>query len=222
MAEGDKQAWITKLIESIPALLIVLGVGMLILGFAEGIKYNQWLPITDPLGRAGAFVTGAILLGLGVYSWTATKSPSLTPSAYGIKINHPKSGDRIVDVVDVRGTIKKPVPEGFTLRVFRIYPDSDAFVPVGGKARVDMQSGTWEADRCSVGGKTGDKRAIAVYLVGASGSALIEYHTEAARVHRRTIDRLFDATKIEGEFLPPVGLRTQDMFECDRVPVWRA
>lgn len=220
MAEGGKEALLSKLIDSVPALLIVAGGVLIVLGLAGGITYNGWLPITELPARIGACALGIVGLSFGVYFWKATKGPMLNATVYGIRIEHPKDGDRL-HIVDVRGTIKKSIPQGYGLRVFRIYPGSDNFTPVGSKARIEIEKGTWEADHCHVGGKTGDRRALAAFIVGPSGAALIEYHNEAMRVHRKTLDQLRAAGGGDGDFLPSIELRTEDMAECHRIAVWR-
>jgi hypothetical protein len=50
----------------------------------------------------------------------------------------------------VRGTIKKALPSGYTVRVLRVYSDL-AFTPLK-QARVSAENGTWEANDCVVGG----------------------------------------------------------------------
>ena len=219
MAEDTKTTLIAKLLDSLPTLLVILGVALLVLGLAGGVTYNGWLPIPDAAGRVGAATAGIAICGIGLYLSRTSKATALTSSAYGIKITHPKDGDE-VEVVDVRGTIKKALPEGYSLRIFRIYPGSDRMTPIG-KANVDIEKGAWEAERCHVGGKSGDKRSIAAFIVGQSGIALIDYHNEAVQTHRRTMEQLRAAGAGEGEYLPAIGSRTLDMVECHRVPIKR-
>jgi hypothetical protein len=156
MAEGIKEEIVSKLIDSVPALLTLLGVVLILLGLAGGVSYNQWFPISELEARVAAVVAGTILIGLGFFSW---RTHVIVPKArsYGIDIDQPKDGDR-VDIVDVRGRIRNPLPEGYTLRVLRIYPGSESFVPIG-EARVEIGKGAWEAERCNIGGRTGDRRS---------------------------------------------------------------
>jgi hypothetical protein len=160
MAEGVKDI-VSKLIDSVPSLLIVLGVLLLVLGLSGGITYNQWLPIPDLTARIASIAVGAIILGLGVsFGWVAkTRTPALLAKNFGIEIEHPRNGD-VVGTVDVRGTLKKAPPDGYTLKIFRIYPGSGSFLSVG-DAKVKSEDGTWEAEQCDIGGKTGDRRALA-------------------------------------------------------------
>jgi hypothetical protein len=218
MTEDAKNAVLTKLLESLPTLLVMLGVGLLVLGLAGGITYNAWLPIPDTVGRTGAVVAGVVVCGIGLLLFRSSKTASVIASNYGIRITHPKDGDEI-EIADVTGTIRKSLPEGYSLRIFRIYPGSERITPIG-TASVDIESGTWIAAHCHAGGKTGDKRSIAAFLVGASGVALIEYHNEAGQLHRKTLDQL-RAAGLDGDYLPAIGTRTTDMFECHRVLVKR-
>jgi len=217
MAEG-KEELLSKLIDSVPVLLIVLGAVLLALGLAGGVTYNQWFPISEIGARIAAGVAGIAVFLLGV---SRSKAQVVLPKAkkYGIKIDHPRDSD-VVDVVDVRGSIGKPLPEGYTLKIFRIYPGPDSYIPIA-DARVHVETGKWEAERCDIGGKAGDKRSIGVYLVGPNGTALLHYYEIARRVHRSTMDELRKATGDEGSYLPPIEKRTPDMIECHRVSVLR-
>jgi hypothetical protein len=219
MSEGIKEEIVSKLIDSFPALLTVLGVVLVLLGLAGGVSYNQWFPISELEARVAAVVAGTILLGLGFFSW---RTRVIVPKAqsYGIEIDYPKDGDR-VDIVDVRGRIKKPLPEKYTLRVLRIYPGSDSFVPMG-EARVEIGKSTWVAEQCNIGGRTGDRRSIGVYLVGPDGVVLLNYFDKAVRIHRRVMDQLKDASGKEStEYLPNIERGTTDMIPCARVSVSR-
>ena len=218
MAEDAKTAWVAKLLDSLPTLLVVLGIALLVLGLAGGIAYNSWLPIPDPVGRIGAAIAGIAIFGVGLFLFRSSKPTGVIVSTYGIRINYPKDGDEI-ETVDVTGTIKKALPDGYSLRIFRVYPGSDRMTPIG-KASIDIEKGTWLADHCHAGGKPGDRRSFAAFLVGPSGLALIEYHNEAGQVHRKTLDQLRNAS-IDGDYLPAIGARTNDMFECHRVLIKR-
>ncbi len=78
----------------------------------------------------------------------------------------------------------------------------------------------WIADNCNVGGKSGDRRSIAAFIVGPSGAALIEYHYDAGRVHRKTVLELEQLTqKQRDDWLPALPVDTPDMVECHRVPI---
>ena len=101
-----------------------------------------------------------------------------------------------------------------------MYPKSDSYVPVGA-ARVVIERGTWVAEGCNIGGKTGDRRYIGAYLVGPSGSVLLNYYATAERVHKTVMKRLKNATGEESDYLPLIEERTKDMVECHRVTVRR-
>src|SRR6266849_2464468 len=78
----------------------------------RGITFHQWLPIAEVWARIGAGTVGALILGLGFFSWT--RRCSLPKSRnYRIEINYPTKNDE-VDTFDVKGTIKKALPENYT------------------------------------------------------------------------------------------------------------
>lgn len=217
MAGGWKEQIVAKLVESLPALLIVLGGFLIVLGVAGGITYGGWLPIAGVGWRVGAVGVGLLIIGLGFYP--RREPPTPHGSSFGIKIEYPQPGDR-VDVLDVRGTLKKAPPAGYALKIFRVYPGSDSFVPIGG-GRMSVTAGTWEAYQCDIGGKPGDRRFVAAYLVGPSGMALLDYHAKAVAVHRTTLEQLKNVQGAQEAHLPPIERRTQDMIECHRVQVIR-
>ena len=144
MSEDLKEQVVGKLVESVPALLIVLGSFLVLMGVTSGITYHGWLPIVDVAGRIGAVVLGLLLIGLGFYR--RVDSQVSDTRRYGIKIENPAPGEK-VDDFSVRGTIKKPPPNGYSLKVFRIYPGPDSFIPIG-EGRISIADGTWQADRC--------------------------------------------------------------------------
>jgi hypothetical protein len=214
MGDDAKQEIISRLIDSVPTLLIVLGVVVNILGLAGGVTYHQWLPINETAWRIGTVVVGMALLALGFFQ---SRKDFTVPQArkYGINIQHPAEGER-VGVVDVKGTIKKALPDGYALKILRIYPGTDNFIPVG-EARVDIEKGIWKAENCDIGGVPGDRRSIGAYLIGPGGAILLDYFVKASRVH----NKLRDEVGKKGEFLPLLEKRTPDMVECDRISVWR-
>jgi len=222
MADEDtKTAAISKLIDRIPTLLVVFGILVVILGIAKGITYSNWLPILDWPSRvaAGAFGIALILMGL-----FGVKPAAILPKAkdYGIAITDPKPGASVV-VTDVRGDIKKPLPDHYTLRVFRVY-DKERFYPLR-ECRIDYERNEWEANGCDLGGAaSGETRIFAVNIVGPDGAALIDYVRSAAQVHNPVRDALEEATKSKVASLPLIEFlgRTRDMIECDRVLVRRA
>jgi hypothetical protein len=221
MAEDIKKTIVEKLLDSFPTLVTVVGAALIVLGLTGGVSHNSWLPIPDMAGRVTAVILGCVMAAVGaaLYFWNQSRRPSrFDPSGYGIKITHPREGDE-VNTVDVRGTIKKALPENHTLRLFRIYPGSAKMSPIG-KATIVLSDGVWTADLCNVGGKSGDRRSIAAFIVGPSGAALIEYYDDAARVHRKTMRELEQLSKQQrDDWLPAIHVDTPDMVECHRVPI---
>lgn len=69
-------------------------------------------------------------------------------------------------------------------------------------------------------GKSGDRRAIAAFIVGQSGAALIDYHDSAGKVHRQTMRELEKLTNQKrDDWLPAIPVDTPDMVECHRVSI---
>ena len=100
MPEGVKETILSKLIESVPVLLIVLGVLLFGLGIAGGVTYHGWFPITELPARVAAIVAGILVFSLSIAM--NRKATNEAPSArrFGIEILYPKEGDE-VDIVDV-------------------------------------------------------------------------------------------------------------------------
>jgi len=219
-ADDIKKTIVEKLLDSFPTLVTILGVALIVLGLAGGITYSEWLPIRETAGRVAAVVLGIIVAlgGVGLYFWTQSRKPTrIDPSQYGIKITYPRAGDE-VKMMDIRGTIKRALPENHTLRLFRIYEgNTPRMTPIG---MATIEDSDWTAHQCDAGGKSGDKRSIAAFIVGPSGAALIEYHDGAARAHRKTMDELEGLTKTKrDDWLPALPANAPDMFECHRVPI---
>jgi hypothetical protein len=205
----------SRLIESIPALLIILAVFFLALGLAGGVTYHDILPMQETTPRVLAGVACIALIGLAVYfSRTAASIVQPRREAYGIAITSPREGNHI-GIVNVEGTIKKKLPIGYTLEMLRMYP-AGGFIPMG-RAEPDYKAGTWRANGCNIGGAPGDARIIGAYLVGPLGRTLFEYYDQANDV----LKFARGLAKKDDIYLPSMK-PTQDMVECARVGVIRA
>ena len=66
MSEDSKADIASKLLDSVPTLLIVLGVALLLLGLAAGITYKGWFPIQEPSARMTAVAAGVLMAGVGI------------------------------------------------------------------------------------------------------------------------------------------------------------
>ena len=224
MEEGSQVKLFSKLIERIPVLLILLGVILFGLGLAGGVTYGGWFPIPDFVARIVAAAAGVIVFAAGWWRLDNRQTHGAVPKAKncGIKIDSPRAGAE-VDIVDVFGKIKKAPPEGYTLEIFKIFPRSQHYAPIG-SGRITIEKESWEARRCNIGGKDkpGDPRDIGAFLVGPGGAALLDYYTQAAHEHRKLMNQLRDSTGEVGNYLPLIKSYTPDMVECDRVSVKRA
>jgi len=222
---------VKKLFERSGLLLIIFGILALFIGFAKGISYNSWLPITDDVGRFGAIGLGAILFFIGLLFLNREPAAPLNASDYGIKILNPGPRE-LVDIVNVSGTAKKKPPEGYTLMIFRIYHETDwPFVPLK-EAYFNEDGKTWYANGCDIGGVKGNDRTLGAYLVGKSGQALIRYYESANAEHRALKQEMLDVIELaksakatvtpkKERFVPRIFNRTTDMIKCHEVHVIR-
>lgn len=220
MAEGVKEAIVNKLLDSVPMALVVLGAVFVLLGLAGGITYQQWLPISDEMPRIASGLIGAVLIGVGIFRSHISKPLVVQPIDYSIKILSPTTGSQVTKV-DVSGSIKKKLPDGYCLRVFRALPGRDILYPLR-KARIDIDNKTWLAEQCDIGGAKGEQRSFVVYLCGPNAEALLDFHSLAVSEHDRTMRELLKATGNQGNYLPWIKTTTRDMHECCRVSVTRS
>jgi Domain of unknown function (DUF4062) len=140
-------------------------------------------------------------------------------ASYGVTITSPPPG-QIEERTDVRGTITRTLPQGFSLWIFRLYDDGRYF-PLR-ECLIRSAVGVWEARNCFVGGRPGDVRWLAVYLVGPDGQALTSFVREAAQVFLPVRDQLAELTGNQRlGFLPTIANRTRDMIELQSIEVKR-
>jgi hypothetical protein len=219
MADDPKTEIASKLLDSVPTLLIILGTVLLILGLAGGITYNDWLPLTDLYARILAVLGGTALIGIGIFQSSRSSTNIPKSGKFGIKITSPAEGDH-VDQLTVRGSIKKELPKGYVLKVLRFYPNN-SYIPLV-DAIVSLDKGTWEASGCSAGGNPGDTRYFTAHLVGPGGIELLNYYRTASNRHNAMREKLMKLTNAIEEYLPPITGKAPDMVECDRVKVYRS
>jgi hypothetical protein len=191
-----------------------LGSVFVILCLAKGVQYKQVLPIDEPWMRAAACAVGVLLIVYGVFR---TSGSSVLPktSDYEIKITHP-SENASVGITEVKGTFKKKkLPDGYTLRILRIYFRDGGYVPL--ERALISEDGTWIAAGCDIGGKPGEGRYIGVYLIGPAGKILLDSFQTASAHHHRTCSK-----NPNYEPMPPLMAFTSDMIECRRISVVRS
>ena len=179
---------VLELLRSRRAFLLVIGTGLFVLALARGVTYRQWLPIDGAPERAllGAFAL--ILFVLGLLLQAPSGMSHRTRRSLGIRILHPAE-NAVVDVVDVRGSIAKSLPEGHELRVLRGYPQQGGLVPVV-NTTVDVEKGEWLAPGFDIGGTAGDARSIEVWVVGPDGAALLDCWLQAQKAHWATVKQV--------------------------------
>ena len=216
MSEGTWPSVLLRLVDRVPLVLLVLGTALLVLGLTSGITYNNWLPMPEPTARIASGVIGLALLAIGSFWSLRAASALIVAGDYGIRITYPRAGDE-VETVDVQGTITRDLAAGYCLRVFRVYPDH-GLVPLT-MAKIDMATKSWVANRCHIGGRKGEMRAFAAYIVGESGEALVAFHDVAVNIHSETMEQARAAKGAVPKYLPPIAKRTKDMFECAEVRV---
>lgn len=165
---------------------------------------------------------GVLLIIIGIVMRGVAPRGPLKIAKYGLKITYPEAGDNLDRVVPVRGTFKTLPPNGYEVRLLRIYPKSDAYYPMG-HASFKLPEKTWEAPDCDLGGDASDVRIIGLYIVGPSGIVLLEYFKLAESAHRATRNELVKLGGTETAFLPlfSKAMKTTDMYECHRIRVMR-
>jgi hypothetical protein len=215
-----------KLIETVPALLLLIGTMLFLLGVAGGVRHKDvQLPIDGLVRQFATSLAGAAVFVLGLWAWARQSAQRITPEEFGITIISPQRGD-VVHTVDVRGTLKKKIPAGYKLRVIRVYPDGRIY-PLR-EATIDPGGATWEARSCDIGGDPGDDRSLAACLCGPGAESVFAYLDDAIPVHNGTIKDLVEAyTKFAATLpsvrpLPPIRQKPPDLVECYRVPLKRA
>jgi hypothetical protein len=212
MAEDYKTELVSRMFESIPILFAILGAAFIVLAAAGGV--DDKLPIKDAWGRIGLGAVGLAFCVPTVIAGGRTKGTIPKPERFGIKIDTPKDREEVTPPFEVRGTIQRPVPDGYTLMLLRIYPERGHYLPLG----APMITGqNWTFGRCETGGKSGDTRDLAACLIGPDAAMLLRYYTMAADEHRKTMKELENATGKPGEFLPLIKERPLDLIECHRV-----
>jgi len=215
MAESEsKWTVIAKLLESFHIIVTILGIAIVLIAILGGVAYKTLIPPIDIAPRCILGVFGLAVVVLGLYLMRSSPGTRL-PNAkdFGVVILQPQRGDRVTSV-DVRGTIKKKPPTGYTLWVFRVYDDQRFWHCR--QCVINEAGDEWTANGCGIGGRGGDSREFSVNLVGPDGSALLSY---VDSVTNRFND-LRNNGKIDS-YPPRIWARTRDMIECKRVAVVR-
>ena len=204
-------AIVEKLFEQPAILVLVLGAGFFLLGAAGGVQYSGWLPIQDDQGRYATVGGGTVLLLVGLLLTLGQRKNKLPAAkSFAAKITEPEKG-LSPDKVKVRGDINRLPPDGYKLMLLRFYADSK-FTPLRVEVKFRQEGSKYEfyANDCVVGGKHGERRTIAAYLVGKSGQALFQYHEEAVKFY---MAQQTDQNK----FMPAITLPTEDMVNLAEV-----
>jgi hypothetical protein len=223
---ADRPDWkteaLSRLWEIFIIILVVAGVVIVVVAAAKGIKIKDWsLSLPDPTSRILLAAFGLLVMALGIYlrkTGSSTETSLPKKEDYGIKISYPQSGSKVGNV-DVGGTIKKALPSGFSLWVFRVYDDG-RFYPLR-QCMISENGDGWEAPNCDPGGKSRDKRWFSVNLVGPDGSALISFVDEAVKRITPVREELAALTGKDVPYLPSVPKRTRDMVPCDSIRIER-
>jgi len=203
-------------------LLLVLGAIFIALGAAGGVTYNRWFPIDNESWRTVVVATGVIFI---VLYFVVRRKPitALDPRAVkslGIKIDHPESNATITGKVDVKGTIARPLPNGYELRILRGYPQG-GFVP-NAQSLCDHDKKTWLVQQFDIGGAKDESRTIEAWLVGPDGRLLLDTWLAAHEVHRGTISQVEKFAPNERvTWLKPITQGTSDMYRCAWIKVTR-
>jgi hypothetical protein len=210
---------IDQILERTHLLLIFLGVACFVLGAAGGLK-KDWLVIEDTPGRVVISLFGLVLVVIGVIIAIRNSGTEPNGKAFDIKIDSP--GDRdAVDIVNVRGRIRKRIPKDYILMIFRIYPQLDNAIYPLYEVTLNDDGKSWYALNCHIGGSTGHQRILGAYLVGPSGQALIKYFKEAESRHGEALAQAKASLPATLVYLPLITRRTKDMIKGAEVRVTR-
>jgi hypothetical protein len=209
MADEDwKSKFATGLIENVPVLMILLGAILVLLGLTTGI--HGWIAIELPWARWVAVVLGVLLI---VMASIASPYAKRLPDAESlkVKIQYPAQGSEVDNIVMGGNISKTKLPKDYELRVVKHY--SKAWAPIG-VVRVN-KDGSWESNRCSIGGAAGEFVRISVCLIGPAGKVLISYYDEATSVHEAAMKNVVDTLPPGvARFLPPIREFPPDIIEC--------
>jgi hypothetical protein len=224
MSEDDKggRGKVVEVLLTSPNLILVLGGIFVVLGASGGVTYQGWFPIADEIWRLLLVAVGITLLGLYFLlpKDSARKLSDRTIKSLGIKIEYPESNAVITGKTEVRGTIAKPLPEGYELCILRGYP-AGGYIPHG-YCVCDPDKKTWYVAQFDIGGEKNDSRRIEAWLVGPDGRLLLDTWLAAHEVHRASNSRLQELASAERPtWLKPIAKATSDMYRCDWIKVTR-
>ena len=150
MADSDwKSTLISKLPEVFYIIVTLLGILIVVVAILGGIAYKNAIPTMDAPTRSILAGFGLAIVVLGLFLMKRSPSAAL-PNAkdYSVSIVNPRPGDRVT-TVDVRGTIKKKLPTGDTLWVFRIYDDEQFWHCR--QCSISESGEEWTARNCDIG-----------------------------------------------------------------------
>jgi hypothetical protein len=192
---------LSQIVRNRSVLLILLGLAMELLGLAGGVTYHSWFPIQELWARGALCVLAVVPFFTGIRSRPAVES-DIDRKEYDIKITSPRLNEE-VSVGDVEGKMKRRLPEGYSLWIFREYLNERQFAPIG-KAEIHDDL-TWAAYKCDIAGNAarGTRRGVSANIVGKHGEALIAFHNKA----------------LNQSPIPPIDLGTPDITQCDKVIV---
>lgn len=201
-----------------------LGVIVFIVGAAGGVSYNGWLPITREWAQWSMMAAGAVLAAVSFLK----QAPEVALDAdkitkLGIKITAPQANERVTSKTRVTVVSDEPIPEGYELHVLRGYPRVKGIVP---NAKTHKTAGKleWVTHDFDIGGIPKETRTIEVWLVGASGTALLDNweanHAIVSKANRE-LRRLGEIAnqKPDIEWLQPITRFTSDMCRCQSIVV---
>jgi hypothetical protein len=197
MDNESKKSVPDKIIENAPLALTILGVVLVLIGAAGGIKFQQLqIPVIDSYGRVTLGLIGLLVVLFGILLiWRERTRESIVKrpqndyekdlgTGYGIKITSPKRNDRVSERFDVEGIYKtKPTDEN-SIWIIEYRSDTHEFWPK--RPVVFDPDNTWHLT-ITVGGRHMQKLEIMVADVGQSGQALLNYSLKVGKESNRWI-----------------------------------
>jgi hypothetical protein len=149
---------------------------------------------------------------------TAEQFSALSIKRFGIRIDQPDNNALVTGKTKIEGSIARPLPEGYELRIMRGYPEG-GFVP-STQTLCNHNTQRWLVQEFDIGGKKGDARTIEAWMVGPDGRLLLDTWLAAQRVHFGTVSLV---RKIAPDdyvtLLEPIERGTVDMYRCDWIRV---
>lgn len=168
--------------------------------------------ITDPWWRVALAILGLVVAtgGATAFWYAPSEKQIINAHSFGLKINHPQTGDIVGEHYDVSGTYGRKPPNDYEIIIFEVNTDGHSPTYRPRKVAVSGPDQSWRAKGVYGGDlkELGRERTIFVALVGNSGQALCDYYHKVGETYNF-------------ERRPSIDVLASDIIECDRIRVRR-